>query len=160
MLQLSGAYLFFGAQVVIHRQEMRARVRQLPDGALTRLELSDAAWEKAHIEEDELELDGRMWDIARVAREGNRWVVFAIRDAHEENLWSWLEWLLQAEGDSKHPPLPLIKLFASKFVPSQIIVPVNGFRLVANNSRYLLMQSDFEPGILSPPPRNPPFAYW
>lgn len=154
LLQAGGFYAYFAVRLMINRQEMRIRLRHLPDALLTRFELTEVAWNQAHVEEDELEIQGAMWDIARAEYHGGKWIVFALRDTQEESLWGWLEGLIQQpDDDGAGPPMQLIKLIASKFLPWQIRLPENDFTLLVSRSRYLAPCPDFIRSIQSPPPR-------
>ncbi len=155
LLQVGGTYVFFAFRLALNRQEMRARLRLLPDSALTRFEFTEAQWQQAQVEEDEILWDDAMWDIARAERRGASWIVFALRDHDEENLLDWLTRLAeQPEEDGTQPPLHLIKLLSCKFICPRLEIPQNTFRLINTETRYLLPVADFVPAIVAPPPRR------
>jgi hypothetical protein len=92
---------------------MQEKIKTLPDCALTRMAFSEAAWTDAQVEEGELEVEGKRYDIARVARRGSEVIAWVVHDAAEDNLYAFFKTLIRRHGSDKKPaPVAVVKLFA------------------------------------------------
>ena len=62
---------------------MKAKLRTLPDEELEILVMRQENFNKARVEEDEMEVLGKMYDIARIKESGDTVIVYALQDAEE-----------------------------------------------------------------------------
>ena len=66
LLHFAGVYTYFGVRLMAIRQEMNQLLKTTPDDQLELMHLTKSEYQKSLHEEDELELNGKMYDIARV----------------------------------------------------------------------------------------------
>ncbi len=117
-----GFYLYFVVELGVIKKEMRAELKKLPDEKLLRLKLSNAFFGHAKVEEDEIRINGRMYDVARtVAAAGDSVFVYCLRDEREENVLAFLAEILGK-------PLKERKTFPEtilRFISLNYIAPVS-----------------------------------
>jgi hypothetical protein len=155
LLNLMGGYAYFGVRLVQIRKEMRAELREKDDSELEKIILSVEEYKKALVEEDEMELNDRMYDIARTEIQGDTIIVYCLHDGNEDNLLVLLDSILNnAAKDKKSVPSSLLS-----FV-NLISIPVHfDSNLVENDKEdhqtiYLFSQSNSVKQILAPPPKG------
>jgi hypothetical protein len=136
------------------RKEMRAELRQKDDSELEKIILSIKEYEKALVEEDEMELNDRMYDIARTEIQGDTIIVYCLHDENEDNLLVLLDSILNnAAKDKKSVPSSLLSFVNLISVPVEID---NHFIEIVKEDHqtiYLFSQSNSVKQILAPPPK-------
>lgn len=85
LLQAGGMLFFYKVRQFSLQQHMQA---QLQDSRshFQQLTLSLEAYQKYKISEDEIEIDGKLYDIKSVTISGNRVILYALNDSSEEAL--------------------------------------------------------------------------
>jgi hypothetical protein len=86
LLNLIGGPAYFCAQLIYQRQAMRQLLAKTPKDQLTRLDLTINGLEDARVEDDELLLNGKMFDIAQIEIDGNTATVYGLFDMKENGL--------------------------------------------------------------------------
>ena len=154
LLHFAGVYTYFGVRLMAIRQEMRLLLKVTPDEKLELIQLTKSEYQKYLHEEDELELNGKMYDIARVEVKEGIYFVYALHDGAEDNLLGFLNEVLKRSSSDKKPvPSQLVSFMAWVYLPVQ-----NEFRFSAESvsigtTLYLDLYAAFSSVVESPPPR-------
>lgn len=155
-LPFAGSYLYFIARLNQIHGEMRAQLRTLPDDRFEKLTLSRQQYEDAQVEEDEIEFNGRMYDVARIQLVGDQVVVFGLHDEAEDNLISFLhETLKNAAGDRQEVPAQVFQFMTLSFISPSLSFTNPVFKTLQRQcTAYAASDSSFVPSLDSPPPRG------
>jgi len=155
VLPFAGCYFYFAVRISQIHTEMRQQLKTLPDSHFQQLTLTPAAYENALVEEDEIEVDGKMYDVARIVRRENKVIVFCLHDEAEDNLLSFLQEVLKnASRDQQDIPSQVYQFITLSFVsPSVWVSPVTGVSLATPSTLYLVNDSSIILALDSPPPR-------
>ena len=117
ILNFVGIYVYFFIRVVSIKQEMRMALKALPEELLTKLILSPKEFERSRVDDHELKVEGRMYDIARIQLQDNRIIVFCLHDAAEDNLLSFLDAVSSRAHKDKHPiPSTIVQFLSLTFL--------------------------------------------
>lgn len=93
---------------------------ELPSDQLEVFKFSEKAFHAAQIEERELQMDGKMYDIARIEKKNNTVHVYCLRDHAEENLLGFLDTMLKRlDDDSSQLPTAVFGFTLLQFIPSE-----------------------------------------
>ncbi len=118
LLHYAGVYTYFGVRLMAIHQEMKAKLKTLPDNQLEKIILSKKDFQKVN-EENEIELNGKMYDIAKIEGHGNEFIVYALHDEHEDNLLGFLDEIVKRSGNDKKPvPSQLLQFLDLIFLPA------------------------------------------
>lgn len=154
-LQLAGFYAYFGARLVSIRKEMRAALAALPEEKLEKIVLSVDEYKKVDSEESEIELSGKMYDIAKVVKRDNIYILFALHDAHEDSLLSLLDEMIKRSTNDKKPvPSVVAQFLALVFVLPQSFEFLHSHTASFLVTEYAKSSKDFDLMIDAPPPRG------
>ena len=157
LLHLAGFYVYFGIrQAQIHR-EMRSKLKYLPADQLEAIHLSTKAYQRALRDDgDEIELNGKMFDIARVEIIQNQVIIYCLHDSAEDNLLSFLDHVLNnAAQDQQQVPSPLFQFSALTFILPSIFSFNNQVSLSFHSfTNYSVSDFSFAPSLDTPPPRG------
>ncbi|GIV37016.1 MAG: hypothetical protein KatS3mg032_1395 [Cyclobacteriaceae bacterium] len=116
-VMLGGIYVYFAVRLVHLRQYMRHQLASLPEYRLDCLELKFDEFLKSRVDEHELKVNGRMFDIARAEIDGGFVRVYGLFDKDEDNLLAFLNTLLQRLLKDEQPvPALLFNLLAAVFI--------------------------------------------
>ncbi len=155
LLHFAGVYTYFGVRLVAIRQEMKAKLKALPKEQLEKIILSKRDFQKVDVEENEIELNGKMYDIAKMEEKGNEYIVYALHDEHEDNLVSFLNEIVKRSSNDKKPvPSQLLQFLSLVFIPTQ-----NNFCFYQKSYQkhfyqYSNLYLSFRTSIGSPPPQG------
>ena len=151
---LLGAYVYFAVRLSEIHREVKAKISQLPDEALTRLELSLTEYQTLSAEDGEINHRGKMYDIVRSQIDGDTIILYAWQDEAEDNLLSFLnELVTRTQKDKKPVPGSIVQWASFLFVPEQpLTLPFSDF-LVQHHTLYCLNITSAFFSIESPPPR-------
>jgi hypothetical protein len=134
---------------------MRARLRSLPDDALQQIRLSSVEFKKARVEEHEIKVAGKMYDIARIEKIGDSFLVYCLHDEGEDNLISFLDKILKLPLKDKKVPVQVFQFSLLTFIVPvvQHIQP----HMVCKQIAFTALQQtyhSFIPSIEAPPPKS------
>lgn len=99
----------------------------------------------------EFEVAGQRYDIVRIAKDGNKLIVYCINDREEERIF-----VNEKDSKRKAKQLEIIKsLNLLVFSPANYIELVSppARSVISYKSVYIDHYEDFTPVIISPPPR-------
>ncbi len=155
LIQVSGCYVYFIARLTAIRIEMREQLNHLPDDQLTLLTLTTEEYQKAKVDDHEVRLNGKMYDIARLIIQKDKVLVYAIHDEAEDNLLSFLDEIVKRSTNDKKPvPSQLVQLLTLIFLPTENQLPVNSSVALIHATKYTQSYLAFARLIDSPPPRS------
>lgn len=154
LASMLGPYGYFMVRLRQIRQEMRAALRTQPDEKLEVLQLSQSEYKKARVDDHEIKVHDRMYDIARVEQKGNKVLVYCLHDEDEDSLLTLLDSILKNAGkDKRSVPASSWNLAAFQLpetVTLHCVLPADRSVTTA----YLFMVSEPSLTIFSPPPRR------
>jgi len=118
LVHLAGAHVYFILRLYEIHMETRAQLKQLPIDQLQVLKMSLLEFEDAQVEEDEIEVEDKMYDVARIEKSGNEITVYCLHDQAEDNLLSFLDEILKKASHDKKPlPLNFLDLLEASDLP-------------------------------------------
>jgi len=152
-LQLVGFYAYFGSRLLTIRKEMRAALAFLPEEKLEKIVVSADEFNKLDLEENEIELSGKMYDIAKIVKSDDVYVLFALHDEHEDNLLSLLDEMIKRSTNDKKPvPSQLGQFFALVYIPTQITFSNSQSENIFSLTEYINSYQSVTLSIQAPPP--------
>jgi hypothetical protein len=123
-----GFYVHYVLELWQIKKEMREILRTLPDETLEVLTLTVEQYQDALVEDWEIKVDGKMYDVARVSREDGVIKVFCLHDAKEDNLFLLLGEIVAKPLHNNHKiPLIAVAYFSLIFIAATtftLMVPV------------------------------------
>lgn len=90
-LNFAGIYVYFALRLIHIRQEMRAALKAMPSERLTKLEMTEAEFRQSRVEDHEIKVAGKMYDIARMEAENGNIIVWCLHDEAEDTLLGFLD---------------------------------------------------------------------
>jgi hypothetical protein len=124
-VQVAGIYLFFVARLAQVHEESRDRLKEKPLEELERLELTETEYEEARVNDREVKLNGKMYDIGRMEREPGKVILYAEHDVAEDDLLAFVEAIWNnSQQDQKPVPSFVTHLFTSLYLLSNPITDV------------------------------------
>lgn len=155
LIQVGGCYIYFVGRLAAIRTEMREQLKYLPEEQLTRFQFTEAEFKKARVEDHEIKVDGKMYDIARIAEQGNSIIVLALHDEAEDNLLAFLTEMVSRSANDKKPiPIQVEQLLALSFLPASGISLQNGFSEINHTTPYFKVCASVFFTQELPPPRG------
>jgi Fic family protein len=152
----TGFYIYYIIQLQSIKAEMRQALKRRPDHELEILTLTQRQFEDALVEEDEIRVAGKMYDIARIERSGDDLRIYCLHDEKEENLLALLQEIVSKPlKDRSSMPVAIMDFLALNFIlPFEDIVFKNSSTAIQSGSFYQLPLDKFFHDILTPPPRG------
>lgn len=155
LLQVAGSYVYFIARLSGIRSEMREQLKDKPDEQLTLLTLTADEYQKAKVNDHEVKVNEKMYDIARIVVQEDKVLVYALHDEAEDNLLALLNEMVKRSSKDKKPvPAQLIQLLTLLFIPVDNLFPQNNSVTLEHHTAYSETILSFASAIDSPPPRN------
>lgn len=155
LANFAGSYIYFVFRALQIKREMRALLATLPDEELELIILTPEEFKQARIEDHEIKVHGNMFDVARVVEKDSKLFVYGVYDEDEDNLFSFLDAVLNnLQNDSTQTP-PSFSLFSVlNYLPAQFdysftLLPAKSLSPTFYNKTFV----DFISIIDSPPPR-------
>lgn len=134
---------------------MRAALKDLSIEKLEAFSMNQEEFEMVLVDEHEIKVKGRMYDIARVERDHQLIVVYALHDEAEDNLLSFLDEIAKRPlQDKKSPPSQILQFITLTFLPpSKATLSDREGKILKLNTKYTFNHSDIARTIESPPPQ-------
>jgi len=117
LAHFAGFYIYFFVQLKFVRQEMRVKLKELPSEELELITLSAEQYQKAKVEEHEIKVKGKMYDIARMEKQGDMLLVYCIHDKAEDNILAFLDKILSSPLKDKSIPTGVLVFFSLNYLP-------------------------------------------
>lgn len=153
LAHFAGFYIYFVVQLKQVRQEMRSQLRNLPTEELDLLTLTPEEFQKARVDEHEVKVDGKMYDIARVEKRDNTILVYCLHDAAEDNLFAFLNKILTLPLKDSHVPNGVLHFYSLNYLPAHWSFIVPEVMPSTPFTVYSEMISEYSPVIIGPPPK-------
>jgi hypothetical protein len=134
---------------------MKAKLRELPEEKLEKITISKNDIGKLDSDQKEIELNGKMYDIAKVVKQGDDFIIYALPDKSEDDLLSFLDELVRQSNNDKKPiPSQLLEFFSLVFIKTQ-----NNFSFCQESHQrhffsYCNLYTSIRASIQSPPPQG------
>jgi hypothetical protein len=159
VVNAAGFYIYFVIQLNQIRSEMIHTLKFLPDDQLTILKLAKEEYEDSRVDEHEVKVNGKMYDIARIEVKGDTLIIAAMHDEKEDNLMALLGEIISKPLKSDQPvPSAVIQFITLSFIlPYDIFNFENSCQQKDFHSHYSFSEITFLPAFLTPPPRTERF---
>lgn len=130
-------------------------IQSLPDDQLTHLVLTADDFNKARVDDHEVKVDGRMYDVARIRVENDTIHVYAVHDQSEDSLLGFLDTALgRLQNDTAQLPGSLIHFSLLQYIPVDFKLTISaGQSENIRSSVYQVLYSSIERPVDSPPPQ-------
>ncbi len=153
-VQIAGFYLFLAGRLAYLHAQSRVLLRQKPIELLERIELSEPEYRQVRVNEREIKVNGKMYDIGRLERMGGRVIVYAEHDKAEDNLMAFIhEILKRAAADDSPLPAQLGKLLSLHYVPAALMgLYTRGYEVLVHRFFFDSRLSLFSTVQDTPPP--------
>jgi hypothetical protein len=154
-IQVAGIYLFFVVRLAQVHEESRDRLKEKPLEELERLELTEAEYAEARVNDREVKLNGKMYDIGRMEREPGKVILYAEQDEAEDDLLAFVEEIWKnSQQDQKPVPSFVTHLFTSIYLLPN---PVTGVGRVGEEIIPFSISVNHYPSLIltkdTPPPQ-------
>jgi len=117
--------------------------------------LTQEEFKKSRVEDHEVKVNGKMYDIARITVKDNHVLVYALHDEAEDNLLAFLDEMVDRSSNDKKPvPSQLLELLTLQFVIIEINTPSQTGIPIKHLTPYHTTISAVDSGLESPPPRG------
>jgi hypothetical protein len=155
LIQVAGCYIYFVGRLVAIRTELREQLKHLPEAQLTRFQFTPEEFIKVRVEDHEIKVGGKMYDIARVTEQSDQVVVWALHDEAEDNLLAFLsEMVSRSTNDKKPVPIQVEQLLMLSFLPESFATPQNKCSDIIHTTPYKEFGSMVFFTCELPPPRS------
>lgn len=155
LVNIAGFYGYFLVRLHLIHEESRVALRFLPDSELERFVVSEQEFQSIRVNEREVEIDGKMYDVARKKFANGYVEFFARHDEAEDNLLAFIEKVItNSEKDGKTP------LVFSQFSTLHFLRSGFGWEptlfgaSITHETRFVLSNPDFCSTQTTPPPRS------
>lgn len=155
LINLVGPYAYFAYRVVQIKREMRALLTTLPDEELERIILTPEAFKKAQVEEHEIKVEGKMFDVARTREIDGFSHVYGVYDNDEDNLLSFLNAVLNnLQKDSASSPPSFSFFSVLQYLPESFDYTSYADAVtITAYTAYTRTITEYIPVLDSPPPQ-------
>ena len=89
-----GFYFFYCLHLYHIKVEMKETLKSIPEEKLEILKLTPKQYEEAIVEDGEIKVNGRMYDVARISKLNGILKVYCLHDEKEDNLFALLDELV------------------------------------------------------------------
>jgi hypothetical protein len=151
----AGFYVYYAVQLRHIHSEMRYALKFLPDDQLTILRLTKETYEISRVDDHEVKIHGKMYDIARIEIKKDSVIIAALHDEKEDNLIALLgEIVSKPLKDDQPVPSSVIQFIALNFLlPSSRCDFENSYTGKIFYTPYSFSEITFMKGSHAPPPR-------
>jgi len=155
LVQVGGCYIYFVGRLAAIRAEIREQLKHLPEEQLTRFHFTPEEFLTVRVEDHEIKVDGKMYDIARVTEQADHIIVLALHDEAEDNLLAFLtEMVSRSANDKKPVPIEVEQLLTLSFLPEAFIPLQNKCSDIIHTTPYKEFGSVVFFTCELPPPRS------
>ncbi|MBX2895210.1 MAG: hypothetical protein KF763_07200 [Cyclobacteriaceae bacterium] len=155
LIQVAGCYIYFVGRLAAIRTEMREQLKLLPEAQLTRFQFTPEEFVRVRVEDHEIKVAGKMYDIARVTEQADQVIVLALHDEAEDNLLAFLSEMVSRSANDKKPvPVEVEQLLTLSFLPTSFITLQNTYTDISHTTPYKEFGSIVFFTCELPPPRG------
>lgn len=151
---LSGFYVYFLFRLEVIHEEAKAALFKESAESFERFVLTRSAYEDALVEENEIRLNDRMYDVAKMEFKDEQVILYARHDKAEDNLLLFIKEVIQnASSDNQNAPGALASFLFLNFLKSDPIqLELASAGQQRHNTFYSSIFSIVHPIGLTPPP--------
>jgi hypothetical protein len=148
-------YLYFSIQQIAIKTEKNRQLKITPISKLDKLEISLQQFEEAKVEENEIRVGGRMFDVAKVIQANDdQLILYGMFDNDEDDLLAFLECLTADDKQGCAPAFVLSSMHLFFELPlSEVYKSKNLFQVTVARTLYYYLQTNVTLKTESPPPR-------
>lgn len=153
LFHLLGVYLFVGIRLFeFHREARREMMLQSPN--LVTLRFTTEKFNQNFIGKDEIQWQGQMYDILKVTKAENKFLLLAYPDKEEGNLFAFIDTLSNQESPTPNVPASWMHFFMLTFL-AEASMDFRMVRICAELApkHYLKSTYSVQHQVLVPPPR-------
>lgn len=155
LAHFAGYAVYFMVRMGQIRHEMRRELSLLPLRELTRFEFTLKEYHEAKVDDHEIKVEGKMYDIARMDFSGDRVIIYGKHDEAEDNLLAFFnEVFSRSWKDTQSSPTSLTSFLTLTF----IIEPCLALQVEPvdqnHNTRLQLNPHSISLALESPPPKR------
>lgn len=155
LVNLAGFYGYFIFRLNQIHEESRATLKFLPESELEYFRLTPKDYTRAKVNNREILINGKMYDVARINVSKEKVEVYALHDEAEDDLLAFIrEVMNNAEKDGQAPSV------FSQFTSLQFLQPalgclpdLSGIQII-HRTGLVLSSFNASQTVLSPPPRS------
>jgi hypothetical protein len=150
----AGFYVYYAMQLYRIKNEMHSALLGRPDKELQLLKMTRAQFEESLIEDNEIRVDGKTYDVARIKKTGDSLYVYGMHDQAEDDLFSTISRLVADPlKNQKAIPQPVVKFMSLIFlVPSNETHFTVDEDLIENNIADKFSVNSLTLSVECPPP--------
>jgi hypothetical protein len=154
LVNVAGFYAYYVVQLNRIHKEVREALILRPDNEFEILVLSNDAYQKSIVEEGEIRVNNKMYDVARITNLRDSVKVYALHDGKEEDLQSLLNEIVSKPLNGKSAVPNAVLLYLSLV----FITPAHDIIIGTNDQEEFLTTSycfSMKPAVLlqeTPPP--------
>lgn len=154
MMHFAGYYVYFVVRLAHLRNEMRVKLKEMPSEELNLFEFTTEEFNKVKVNDAEIEVNGKMYDLARIESEGNRMKVYALHDETEDNLLAFIQEIVNTAAEDNDPaPSEILNLITLDYLTEDALF-IAGKTVHQNHlTAYLDKLPTIEQRVETPPPR-------
>lgn len=153
-LNFLGFYAYYAFRLVEIRREMKAQLQFLPEEQLNQFVFSSTEYEVVRRGDDEIQVKGRMYDIARMEMREDSVLVLALHDEAEDNLISFIQTIVKRSASDKKPlPSTVMDFFTLVYLLPAFEWSGAAQLKEPGHTQHLLAQTSFYPSQHLPPPK-------
>jgi hypothetical protein len=132
---------------------MQATLSAIPENKLTLIVLSEDDFENSFKDENEIEIDGQMYDVSKIINEGKIVKVYCLHDTEEDNLLMFLDELSNTPVHDDQLANTVLQFLTLQYLPvsSEIIFFRSASKIFFTDYTFSIKDSLF--AVDSPPPR-------
>jgi mRNA-degrading endonuclease RelE of RelBE toxin-antitoxin system len=150
----AGFYVYYVLQLQKIHAEMREQLKYLPKDQLEVLHLSYREFLDARVDDHEVKVNGKMYDIARVEKSGDRITVYCVHDELEDNFLALFAELVSKPIEESSIPIAVVEFIDLNFVfEGSGITFNNSFVKITPGFFYQRSAGITLSDILTPPPK-------
>ena len=150
-----GFYVYYVLELWQIKKEMRETLRTLPDEKLEVLTLTMEQYQNALVEDGEIKVNGKMYDVARVSHRDGLIKVFCLHDSKEDNLFLMLGEIVAKPLHNNHKiPDIAVAYFSLIFITATILTLISPDGCSNRLPLYQFSPTTSHLEISLPPPRR------
>lgn len=154
MFNTAGLYLLFSARMIMIKHHMNTLLLNMPTERFEKIVMEEQDYREALVENNEIRVEGKMYDVGKVVHFGSKVELLVIRDTLEEHLFSFLNHknLFPFQIKLKNPLSLLWPISGNSFLQPQI-----GYDPVFTQDKWIMSVFSMYPipclPKVAPPPR-------
>jgi len=134
---------------------MKAQLQAQPTEKLELIKLTSQNFKNAKVDEHEIKVNGKMYDISRIEKKGDMVWVYCLHDKAEDSLLSFLDTILSTPLKDKNAPSQILKFTTLTFLlPAYTSLQQTISTSLTSITFYKASTFSFVLSLKSPPPKG------